>query len=94
MPSKSVLVCGGYPLTLSVNINDSMNVKEKGERRKEKEKEMGVFDGTTLVVEVVHRYGEVACRVDVEGVHGRVSKSKGAEEKAFHGEEYVPVGCS
>ena len=55
---------------------------------------MGSFDRATLVVEAVHWYGEVVCRVDVDGVDGRVSKSKGAEEKAFHGEEYVPVGCS
>ena len=45
---------------------------------------------TTLVVEVVHRYGEVICRV----VDSSCAQSKGAEEKAFHGEEYVPVGCS
>ena len=55
---------------------------------------MVAFDRTTLVVEVVHRYGEVSGKVDVEGVDGRVSKGKGAEENAFHGEECVPVGCS
>lgn len=68
----------GYPLTLSVNIDDSMNVKGK-KGKKGKRTEMGAFDRTTLVVEVVHRYGEVSGKVDVEGVDGRVSKGKGAE---------------
>jgi hypothetical protein len=39
---------------------------------------------------VVHRYGEVICRV----VDSSYAQSEGAEEKAFHGEESVPVGCS
>lgn len=92
LPSKSVLVCGGYPLTLSANINDS--IKRKTREGKGEGKGDEVFDITTFVLEVVHGYGEVICRVDVQGVDGRVSKSKGTEQKAIHGREYVPVGCS
>ena len=48
---------------------------------------------TTLIVEVVYRYGEVVSRVDVAEVDGRSSNEReGANEKVFHGEEYVPVG--
>ena len=47
---------------------------------------------TTLIVEVVYRYGEVVSRVDVAEVDGRSSNEReGADEKVFHGEEYVPA---
>ena len=82
----------GYPLTLSVNINDSMNVK-KGKRKRNKE--MRVFDRTTLVCKwstgTEKLYAGGVC---VARVHGCSSESKGAEEKTLRGEEYVPVGCS
>jgi hypothetical protein len=48
---------------------------------------------TTLIMEVVYRYGEVMSRIDVAEVDGSSSDERqGADEKGFHGEEYEPVG--